>query len=397
MADSSTTPATLPSGANTFTDPGAKVTPASSGGNSDFLSSLQDTLFKSAGAVSSNTSNIDAAIQGAIGNLNDAQKTSDQGLAAGHAADITSATLSGKNQMTAELESRRGMATNTGIINNIQDQTNKNIADLDEKYQQAISSGDAATASKVADLQLQALQFKQQATQQAFSNQLQIASTMNQAKQTQDAEQKQSFDEQSAVASIGLQFGIPITPGMSLSDVVSKAAPLASQEQQAKLALTIAQTRQAQAEAAKALAGARIDVTDLNAPSFASTIQNLVAQGRTQEASAFLTNIMSKDGNGAYTKVNDALTEQVKKQYDPNLLGQTFDQALNAGKNAADLYATYAQNPFATSDQQKQAASELIDAQNRFNNKSGGNQPFVGGLLGKFLGTRNPNLAKQSP
>lgn len=349
------------------------VTPTSSG--NDFMDQLQGALFSQNNVVSSEGSNIDTAIQGAISGLNAAQQTTDSGLAAGHTADVAAATQQGQNAITAENEARRGMATNTGILANIQSTTNKNIADLDEKYQQAISTGDADTAKQISALQVQALEDKQKNTQQAFTNMLQIASTINQAQQTKDAEDKQNFDEQSSIASIGLQYGIPVTPGMTLGQMVSAAAPKASSEEQAKLGLTLAQTAQAQAEAQKALAGAKAEVTSENAGAFASLIQNLVLQGRTQEASSFLTNIMSQDGNSGYLLVNDEVTKQVAAQFDPNTMGQYLDSQLNAGKDASDLSATITNNPFATGAQKKQALGELVDATNRFSQKQVAQNP----------------------
>lgn len=366
--------ATDPTGITTAKDPsgsgstlgaqGANFSTASSG--DDFIKNLQDTLFQSSGMVSSNGSNIDAAIGGAISSLQSSQASTDTGIRADYASQKAQATQQGNNQMNAELEARRGMATNTGIVANVQAATKQQLDDLDEKMQQAISTGDAATASKISDLQVKALEDKQTTMQQAFTNQLSIAASLNQAKATAIDQQKQNFDEQSAVAQIGLQYGIPVKPGMTLADIVSQAAPQASQEEQAKLALTMAQTQQAQAEAAKALAGAKADVTTQNAGAFASTIQNLVLQGRSQEASAFLSNIMSSEGDGAFNLVNNALSKQVTQQFDPNTMGRYFDSQLQGGKSTSDLSDEITNNPFATDAQKKTALSELVDAQGRF-------------------------------
>lgn len=339
-----------------------------------FISSLQDKLFQSSGVASSQGSNIDNLITGSINDLTAANTSNRQGIEADYTRQKNDASQTGQSNMTSEMEARRGMATNTGIIQNIQDNTNKQLTQLDLAEKSAVTKGDMDTASKIADLRVQQLTFQQQATQTAFQNQLSIYSAINTAKTTADNEQKQSFDEQSSMSSIALQFGIKLQPGDTLQSVVSRAAPIASQAQQADMALKIAQAHQANAEAQKALAGGAFTLDDTTAGAFASTYSNLVQTTggiNSPQAQNFISTITSQAGAKGLQTLQSAIQKQTNAQFDPNTMGQWLDQQFSGGANAADLSSTIANNPFATSDQKKTALNELIDAQNRFNQKSG--------------------------
>lgn len=363
------------------------------GGNDAFMSSLQDKLFAGAGVVSSQGSNIDNLITSSINDLNGANQSNKQGIQADFQMQKNNAAQQGQNTMTAEMEARRGMATNTGIVQNIADNTNKQLTQLDLAEKSAITKGDMDTASKVAELRVQQLNFQQQATQKAFENQLSIYSTINTAKQTQLAAQKQSFDEQSSMSSIALQFGIKLNPGDTLADVVGRAAPFASQKQQADLALTLANTRKANAEAAKAAAGQDFNLDSTSASAFASTLSNLVASGKTDQANAFLANILDKQGSKGFNMVQQALTKQTESEFTDENIRQSTRDALGKGQSLGTIIDTVNANPFATSAQKSRAAmvaTEIAQGQ------QGSQQQFAGGLIGKLF-TQQPYDAKTNP
>lgn len=387
---------------------------AASGNSSDFMNALQDNLMQSAGAVSSNGNNITSGINSAISSLQTANTATNAGLASQNQADVATAQQQGNNNMTAQLEARRGMATNTGIVQNIQLTTNKSINDLEEKYQAAISTGDAATATQISNLQVQALQLKQTTLESAFQNMTAIASTMNTAQTTQLAQQTQNFAEQQAVANVGLQYGIKVTPGMTLAQMVSAAAPKASQSQQAQLGLVYAQTQAANEQAAQAAAGIAQLVTPDNASAMASSYFGSLTSGNTTGAAQLLTNAATQ-GPASQNALQTALGQQTNYIYsgdnnnstpDIGSLTNTFltqiqstmkgyapgsPQAAQAYQNISNqiqnMYATQGQNygKFAVSQQTTAASQALAAAQTQYLNANGLGVTTVGDAVSNFF------------
>jgi len=153
---------------------------------------------------------------------------------------------SGEIAKTAFAESRSGFATQTAVLRQILDSTDKNLKDLEQRKQELILQGEAEAASQIAGLQLKELEFKQKSQQDVFNNLLGLSNlgiSISAERRAQSAEQRANeqfnFQKEQAVANIALEFGLETEPGESLSDIINRAQPLASQK--ARLELTKAQ------------------------------------------------------------------------------------------------------------------------------------------------------------
>lgn len=132
------------------------------------------------GISSSSSSNLQNSINEAIaqtqrsGDLSSEALQIERGREVGFMRDRAAATY------TTALEGRTGYATMTAGLRELTEITEKEIKDLDGRYQQAILSNDAATAQRISDLTVQKLQFQQQQEQNYFSNLISVAGIQQQ-------------------------------------------------------------------------------------------------------------------------------------------------------------------------------------------------------------------------
>jgi hypothetical protein len=209
-----------------------------------------------------------------------------------------------------------------------------------------------------------------------------IASTMNTAQQTQIAQQTQNFAEQQAVANIGLQYGIKVTPGMTLAQMVSQAAPKASAQEQANLGLVYAQTQAANEQAQQAAAGVSQLITPDNSSAFANSLMQAASQvGQTGQTA--VTNMIqnaTKQPNGLQLLqqgIQGLLSNSSGTGiYDSNTMDQNIQSALSSANTNALLSTAVSQlqqqytsassgyGQFATPAQLKSASDAIINAEN---------------------------------
>lgn len=78
-------------------------------------------------------------------------------------------------KITRQLESRRGFATNIGALKTIEDATDKQLKELSVRKEEAIKLADVKTLNRIAGLELDAIENKQKAQQQSFSNLMSLA------------------------------------------------------------------------------------------------------------------------------------------------------------------------------------------------------------------------------
>jgi len=214
---------------------GATATPGTTPSNDSFLANLQGTLMKQSEAISSSQSEIEKSISDAIGSVQGGLEASTARIES--QAQRAEKTLldRGSQRVIGANEARRGFATSTGILKQIYQDTDEQLKDLDMRKQELILQGESAAASKIADLQLQQLQFKQQASQQVFNNLISMANFGLAASQEERAQQQFDFDRQQAVGSIALEFGLDIRDGETMESIIDRAAPLATEERSIKL------------------------------------------------------------------------------------------------------------------------------------------------------------------
>ena len=192
-----------------------------------FNQEIQNRLLAQADVVSSSDTGIEKAITSAIqGTQKAGQATAGRiNLEAGRQRGYLE--QQGQTAVQGFTEGRSGFATQMTALRNLVQTTDKNLNDLESRRQEALLQNDANTASQIAGLQIQELQFKQQAQQQTFSNLLGL-SQLGQSQQQIEQQQyqfnvRQKFDEQTAMSSVALQYGLDVQPGESFKDLYSRA------------------------------------------------------------------------------------------------------------------------------------------------------------------------------
>jgi hypothetical protein len=220
-----------------------------------FITTMQEKLLGQSGAVSSASSEIEKVIKGAVKGVKESTELTNRATESSFNRQIQDVRQAGNYAFTGGMEEQRGFATNVGLLKKINEDTNKNVNDLEQRKQELILQGNAAAASKIAELQLNALQFKQQAEQQAFQNLLSMSNFGLSVRQEKRQQRAQDFAERSAISQIALEFGLPISENDTIDSVVAKAAPLATEDRKLKLEQIRADIANSRAQAAKAMQG----------------------------------------------------------------------------------------------------------------------------------------------
>ncbi len=239
------------------------------------ISALQDRLMGQADMISSSSSGIDDKINKAIGGVKEAQSASAQRLESAASRARNDILGTGERSVTDYSENRSGFGSQMAGLRRIVETTDKELKDLDMRKEELILAGESEAASKIADLQLNALKMKQDAMQQTFSNlmslsnfglalrgqqqaekQFQLTYELN-GKQFQLQKDQQSFQEKQALAGIALEFGLDMQPGDTIDSMTKKAAATGAVSQKRALEMEAlrAQIANSNAQAARALDG----------------------------------------------------------------------------------------------------------------------------------------------
>lgn len=242
-----TTPVATPAPA-----PGGAGTPAPSS-TGDFITQLQGQLLNQSGIISSSNTNLENQMQTAMNSVQQAGTATDQGINANFQGQEDAAQQAGQTKLTSQLTTQGGFGQNVAALNQLMDQTKKQVSDLDLQRQQALATGDAATASKIADLQVQSITFQQQAQQQVFSNLLGMGDFAQKQQSNDLAQQSQDFGQQQAISTVALKYGLTVSPNDTLASITTKAMPYASQEEKLQLQQIQSQITANNAQTQKAL------------------------------------------------------------------------------------------------------------------------------------------------
>lgn len=249
------TPGTTPpvNGVNT----GTQSTGGSSAADtSSFIGQLQQKLLGQSDIISSENTNLENKINSAISSVQQGQQASAQQIGLNYDQQIQQAQDTGGSKLTSALELQRGFATNVAGLKQLAQDTDKQVQSLESQKQQLILQGQASAAQQVSNLQLQAIQFQQQAQQQVFSNLLGIGGFAQQQQQNDLSKQNQDFTQQQAMTSIALKYGLTVGPNDTLASLTTKAMPFASQEEQLQLQQLQTQISLNKAQTQKALSDA---------------------------------------------------------------------------------------------------------------------------------------------
>mgnify|MGYP000110811292 CR=1 FL=1 len=153
------------------------------------LDQVQKTLLKRSGLVSSADTGLEKQIKDFVSNqtksINDTNALNTKKIESQFNRDITAQTDAFAQQRTSFQEAQRGFATNTAALNALDVRTEKSLRDLKQREQELIMSGDISAAKQTRDIQQQAIDFRQKAEQQTFTNLLGIGRFGLQVKQEQ--------------------------------------------------------------------------------------------------------------------------------------------------------------------------------------------------------------------
>lgn len=236
----------------------------------NFLDTLSSSLLKQSGIISSNTRNIDSAMNEAITGVKSATESETKRIESAYGRERDFATGQADVAFQEFNEGRTGFATQMTGLRQLVETTDKNLKDLEQRKQELILQNNSAGASKVAELQFAQLKFKQEAEQQVFSNLLGMAGfgvqkeQLNLAKSQEERLTKaQTWTEKSTMVGLASQYGVTLNDNDTLETLSAKIAPFASAKQQAELAKTLAETRRLNAEVARIQSeGATTTTTD---------------------------------------------------------------------------------------------------------------------------------------
>lgn len=139
-----------------------------------FFNAVRDKLMGLSGAISSEDTNIEKKIREAVTSSQAGNAASAAAITSAYDRQIGDAKTVGANEVASYAESQRGFGINTAAARAVSDAAEKRVKDLEQRKQELILQGDAATAGQVSGLIMKELEFEQQARIQTFSNLLNI-------------------------------------------------------------------------------------------------------------------------------------------------------------------------------------------------------------------------------
>ena len=236
-------------------------TPETPGTNPEFMKTLQDSLLKNSDIITSEANPLQTELTSLASTYKSAQYAAEKGISASAERQRTEAVVAGEQRLSSVEESRRGYATNTALIKQIEDANTKDLRDIDLREQEALASGRMDVADKLAQLRIKSIEFTQNAKQQAFSNMLSLGQFGLQIKGAGIQEGQFKLQQQEAARAakkpIYDLMGKAPDAGILETDTMEQAVEKykRSKSYLLDIAKGEAQIAQAKAETAKALAG----------------------------------------------------------------------------------------------------------------------------------------------
>lgn len=194
------------------------------------------------GISSSSSSDLQSEIKKAMAGIASAGEStaerlqSERGREVGFARDRASATY------TTALEERTGYATQVAGLRELTETTEKSVRDLDSRYQEALLANDANTASQIAGLRMQKLQFQIEQEQNFFNNLLSLGNLQEQSlsRQQQNEQfwiEKEARDKQFVVEMATSNYQFEKNYGISLQEMDLKEQQLEIERSRYNLSL----------------------------------------------------------------------------------------------------------------------------------------------------------------
>lgn len=313
---------------------------------------LQKKLLGQNDIISSEASGIERLIDSSISGLERGQAARERGIAATYERQRNDLDKTYAGDFTARREglANVGGASTYALMSQIEDDHVKSMRDLDLRETEALATGQIETASKIADLKLNQIQFVQKSRQDAFTNllalgnfatslqdqQLKVAQLNLSERQFGLSERVQDSNERQAMATIALNYGVTLNENDSIDTVVARATPFASQKQQLELQKLKADINASNAATAASLrsgqdVAANVDYAILatmyknnpNDPYIASAFDRMTVQQKNN----FLTAVNASNN---VPKTDEELRSyaQMAKAGDGTNAGLSYDQAV---------------------------------------------------------------------
>lgn len=250
-------------------------------------SSTTDTLIQKllgqSDIISSQSTGLESKINDIISGVKSGQAANEQALGIQYQGKEDFAQKQGTTALTTAMEGQRGFAVNQAALQQITDSTKKSVNDLEMQKQQLILQGQAAAAGQITQLQVQQLQFQQQANQQVYSNLLGITGISQQkdAAATAAAQfnKQQAFQTTQAMGALATQYGLSPKPGETLDSLYARAATDMGINSPAALAIKQAQSQiqanNAQTQASLAAAAAKKPLSALDIATLAGAYNSV--------------------------------------------------------------------------------------------------------------------------
>lgn len=221
-----------------------RLTQQGKGISTSSSSSLQDSINEAIAGVQTS------------GNLTRERLQSEREREVSFAQDRASATF------TTALESRSGYGTQVAALKELTETTEKSVRDLDKRYQEAILANDAETASTIAGLRIQKLQFQVEQEQAFFSNLIGVANLQQQAIQNEIQNEqfwikKKQEDDQFAQTMAQSELQFEKNYGIALQEVSLKEQQLEIERQKFNLSAQEYRDRKAALATEKTFANTR--------------------------------------------------------------------------------------------------------------------------------------------
>lgn len=307
-----------------------------------FLSAIQDKLLSQSGIVSSTGSELESRIQSAMSGVKSATQSESQRIESQFGRDIGYA----QDTAAANLDSGRsagsGGVMNMAALRELTNTTDKQLKDLEQRKQELILQNNSQGATQIANLEMQALQFQQQAQQQVFSNLLGMANYSVTAQQESRLAKQQSFTEQQALSTVALKYGITLKDGDTMESVVTRAMPTASKQQQAELAKTLAETRRIEADIQKIARDGVDSTSDFDL--------DTIANAYLRVGDSVASNLTDMEFSKVVNRAAAISTDRVKV---------SVQDDINAGKSKSKILTSIRENPDMSAEQKNEAISYL--------------------------------------
>lgn len=259
-----------------------------------FTKNLQENLMKSSEAISSSPTGVQKTVDEAIAARKEATIQGAELITSQSDREIQLAREKAQREVVSVQESERGFGRSMATYRQMEEDSNKNIKDLDQRKKELILQNNIAGVNAVEKLQMDALKFKQDAMQQTFSNLLGM-SNWNIQKRAQDlAERGQNFTVRSQTAAFAMKYGVKLNPDDTIDTLMAKIpAGTLSREEAATLARFASETKLNNARVAEIRSGEVFNSTDsgtVDANAQAARRDTSILQKLNPQARALATN-----------------------------------------------------------------------------------------------------------